>query len=115
MYPFAAELFGEVIEATGPIKSSISLAGPSVITPMYTDFPTPTVGMDPSDSPDDNMGPSGTSSDNVGLIVAVTANALLLALVVVGVPLIVIMVMKLRKNSRQRTLDATPTDDSSSG
>ena len=108
MYPFAAELFGEVIEPTEPNESSTSLAGPSVITPMYTDFPSPTDGMDA-------MGPSGNSSDNVGLIVAVTANALLLALVVVGVPLIVIMVIKLRKNSRQRVLDVTPTDDSSSG
>ena len=107
MYPFAAELFGEVIEPTEPTESSTSLAGPSLITPMYTDLPSPTDGMDPMD-------PSGNSSDNVGLIVAVTVNALLLALMV-GVPLIVIMVIKLRKNSRQRTLDLTPTDDSSSG
>ena len=99
MYPFAAELFGEVIE-----PSVTPPAGPSVITPTYTDFPTPT-----------NVGPSGNSSDSVGLIVAVTSGALLLALVAVGVPLIVIMVIKIRKKSRQRTLDVTPTDGSSSG
>ena len=89
MYPIAAELFA---------------AGPSVITPTYTDFPTPT-----------NVGPSDNSSDSVGLIVAVTAGALLLALAVVGVPLIVIAVIKMRKKSKQRTLAVTPTDGSSSG
>ena len=112
LYPFAAELFGEVIEPPGPIvmsESSISLAGPSVITPTCPDFSNPTDNMDPScDNP-------GDFSDNDGLIVSVTMGALLLTLAVVGVPLLVIMVIKMRKKCKQRTAAVVPTDDSSSG
>ena len=84
-------------------------------TPTYTDLPTPRDDMDPSDSPGDNVGSSGNAKGNVGLTVAVMAGALLLALVVVGVPLTVIMVIKMRKKSKQRKLAVIPNDNSSSG
>ena len=72
--------------------------------------------MDHSDNPGDTVGPSDSASSNsVGLIVAVMVGALLLALAVVGVPLIVIMVIKMRKKGKQRTHDVPPTDGSSSG
>ena len=85
-------------------------------TPMPTDFPMHSDGMDPSDNPDDDVAPSDTAAgDNVGLLVAVMVGGLLLVLAVVGVPLIVIMVIKMRKKGKQRTLDVSPTDGSCSG
>ena len=85
-------------------------------TPVSTDFPAPRDGVDPSDNPGDNPGDDvDTAGDNVGLLVAVMVGALLLALAVVGVPLIVIMVIKMRKKGKQRTYDVPPTNGSSSG
>ena len=80
-------------------------------TPVSTDFPALSDGMETSDNPGDDADSAG---DNVGLIVAVMVGALLLTLAVVGVPLIVIAVIKMRKKCKQRTLDVPLTDGSSS-
>ena len=85
-------------------------------TPMPTDYPTHSGGMDPSDNTGDDVGSSDSAAgNNVGLIVAVTVGGLLLVLAVVGVPLIVTMVIKMRKKGKQRTLDVSTTNGSCSG
>ena len=89
-------------------------------TPLPTDFPTPSDDVGPSNNPGDNAGSSDSASDNVGLIVAVMVGTLLLALAVVGIPLIVIVVIRMRRKGKrrkgkQRIHDVPPTDSSSSG
>ena len=76
---------------------------------MPTDFPNL------SGNPGAIVRSRDCASSNVGLIVVVIMGALLLVLPVVGVPLIVIMVIKMRKKGKQRTYDVPPTDGSSSG
>ena len=115
-FPFSGAVLPSV---SGESLSTSQDPGPHQslsFTPMPTDFPLHSDGMDLSGNSGDNVGPSDSAAgDNVGLLVAVIVGTLLVVLVAVGVPLIVIMVIKKRKKTKQRTLDILPTNSSSSG
>ena len=69
------------------------------LTPMPTDVPAPS----------DSVGSSDSAGGNVGLIVGVVVGALLLALAVTGVTVLMIVLIRARKGSKQRMYDVPQT------